>query len=56
MIDGSPSEIDNESELPTVNRCAVTLVATEAYRDWAQSCFEDEGEMTLEEVRREPTV
>ena len=56
MIDGSPSESNNESELPTVTRCPVTLVATEAYRDWARSCFEDEGETTLEEVRREPTV
>ena len=56
MIDRAQIEDGDFPDLPTVNRCAVTLVATEAYRDWARSCFEDEEETTLDDVQREPTV
>ena len=55
MIDRRDSE-DNVADLPTVNRFAVMLVPNEAFLHWAQSCFEDESELTLEAVRQEPTV
>jgi hypothetical protein len=56
MIERSSSEGYEAPQPPTVNRFAVTLVATEAYHDWARSCFPDEEETTLADSQREPTV
>lgn len=41
---------------PTINRFAVMLIPNEAFLRWVQSCFEDEADLTLEAIRREPTV
>jgi len=44
------------TELPTINRIAVTLIPTEACLDWMKSCPDGGTNTTLAEVEREPTV
>ena len=56
MIDRTESEQDEIPDSPTVNRFAVTLVATEAFHNWARSCFPDEEEPVPADAQREPTV
>lgn len=55
MIDRSNSE-SASSELPTVNRFAVTLLPTEAFANWAGSCFDEETAFTAADLGREATV
>jgi hypothetical protein len=56
MIERVESEQNEILDLPTGNRFAVTLVVTDAYHDWARSCFPDEEEAMPADALREPTV
>ena len=44
------------TELPTINRFGIILLPTQACLDWIKSCVGDDGNLTLDELRREPTV
>ena len=44
------------TRLPTINRFAVILLPTEACLDWIRSCTGGDANLTLDELRREPTV
>lgn len=43
------------TELTKINRFAVTLIPTEAFLEWANSCPSEKA-MTIAEMQREPTV
>lgn len=44
------------TEPSTINRFAVILLPTQACLDWIKSCVGDDDNLTLEELRQEPTV
>ena len=44
------------TELPTINRFGIILLPTQACLDWIKSCVGDDDNLTLDELRREPTV
>ena len=41
--------------LPTVNRCAVTLEPTELYLEWAKRTPEEDDDLTLDELTQDST-